>query len=143
MRIILGIVFVLLTGITSANTLDNEESTRVLSDKMIQHFYKKEFQKGIDLAKPYWPLAAVELDNLVNTIKGQWPVVDQRFGEATGTDFIKTEKIGSSFIRYYYLHKFNNHAIYWQVTFYKPENEWKVNNLMYLDTLDPLYERVN
>ncbi|MDT0603097.1 hypothetical protein [Thalassotalea castellviae] len=143
MRIVLGIVFVLLTGITSANTLNNEESTRVLSDKMIQHFYKKEFQKGIDLAKPYWPLAPVELDNLVNTIKGQWPVVDQRFGEATGTDFIKTEKIGSSFIRYYYLHKFNNHAIYWQITFYKPKNEWKVNNLMYLDTLDPLYERVN
>ncbi|MFK3860646.1 hypothetical protein [Pseudoalteromonas rhizosphaerae] len=143
MRVVLGIMFVLFAGFSSANTLNNEESTRVLSDKMIQHFYKKEFQKGINLAKPYWPLADVELDNLVNTIKGQWPVVDQRFGEATGTDFIKTEKIGSSFIRYYYLHKFNNHAIYWQITFYKPESEWKVNNLLYLDTLDPLYERVN
>ena len=143
MRVVLGIMFVLFAGFSSANTLNNEESTRVLSDKMIQHFYKKEFQKGINLAKPYWPLADVELDNLVNTIKGQWPVVDQRFGEATGTDFIKTEKIGSSFIRYYYLHKFNNHAIYWQITFYKPESEGKVNNLLYLDTLDPLYERVN
>ncbi|MCG7584856.1 hypothetical protein [Photobacterium sp. OFAV2-7] len=143
MRVVLGIMFFLFTGVATANSLSDEDSTRVLSDKMVQHFYKKEFQKGIDLAKPYWPAADVELDNLVNTIKGQWPIVDQRYGEATGTDFIKTEKIGSSFLRYYYLHKFSNHAIYWQITFYKPGNEWKVNTLVYLDSLEALYERVD
>jgi len=142
MRVIVGIFLVLFAVSSFGGSLVDEKSTRDLSDKMIQHFFKKEFQKGIDLAKPYWPLADVELDSLVNTINGQWPVVDQRFGEATGTDFIKTEKIGSSFIRYYYLHKFNNHAIYWQITFYKPLNEWKVNNLTYVDTLDVLYEKV-
>ena len=142
MRVLTWMFFVVFSASSFAETLVDEKSTRVLSDKMIQHFFKKEFQKGIDLAKPFWPLAPVELDNLVNTINGQWPVIDQRFGEATSTDFIKTEKIGSSFVRYYYLHKFNNHAIYWQITFYKPLNEWKVNNLKYLDSLDILYERV-
>ena len=50
------------------------------------------------------------------------------------------EKVGKSFILYYYLHKFENHAIYWRFTFYKPNDVWKVNGITYRDDLDFLFE---
>ncbi|PHS11849.1 MAG: hypothetical protein COA86_18865 [Kangiella sp.] len=140
MNKLFGILLLTLVFNVSADTLKNITDTRNLSDKMVKHFILKEFQKGINIAKPYWPLAPVELDSLVNQIEGQWPIVDQRFGKAIDSDFVKKEVIGSSFIRYYYLHKFQKHAIYWQITFYKPKDEWVLNNLLFLDTLDTLFE---
>jgi len=38
--------------------------------------------------------------------------------------------------------KFENHAIYWQFTFYKPKDKWLVNGVQFLDSLDILYETV-
>ena len=117
-----------------------EEEMRSFSDKFMDHVIHKEFKKGFDSAKPYWPLPTVEIDSLVNQIKQQWPMVDQRFGKVVGKEFIKEERIGKSFIRYIYLHKFTNHALYWSIDFYKPKDEWKINSIVYLDTLDTLYK---
>ncbi len=55
-------------------------------------------------------------------------------------ELVQTKKIGKSFVRYIYLHKFEKHAIYWQIDFYKPRKEWKINQITYLDTLNILYE---
>ena len=114
MKLIFGIMLLVVGFNSFANTLKTYADTRELSDKMVEHFIKKEFQKGINIAKPYWPLAPVELDNLVNQVNTQWPIIDQRFGTAISSDFVRKEVIGSSFVRYYYLHKFQKHAIYWQ-----------------------------
>ncbi len=92
------------------------------------------------LAKPYWPLPQAELDNLIKTIEKQWPVVDKRFGQAVGYELATEQNIGGSFLRYYFLHKFKNHAIYWKMTFYKPEENWVVNGVSFKDNLDILYK---
>ncbi len=142
MKKIIVLILVLIANISFAENMKSAEETRNLADKMINKFVKKEFQQGLALAKAYWPLPEVEIDGLANQIKTQWPIVDQRFGKTTGQEFIKKEKIGDSFIRYYYLHKFQNHAIYWKFTFYKPSNKWVVNGVQFLDTLDVLYKTV-
>ena len=128
-------------GLSFSQGMNNVYDTRKLADSMVELFMK-EFQQAIDLAKPHWPLAKVELDGLVNQITGQWPIVDQRFGDAIGSEYVKSEAIGKSFIQYYYLHKFQNHAIYWKISFYKPKDIWVVNNLLFLDKLDPLYSLI-
>lgn len=115
---------------------------RAFADTLMDHFVKAEFQEGLNLAKKYWPIPEVEIDGLANQIKQQWPIVDQRFGQSIEKEFISEKKIGESFIRYYYLHKFENHSIYWQLDFYKPRDLWKVNTLIYLDNLEPLFSTV-
>ena len=124
----------------NAKDLNSASGTKALAEQMMSHYIKKEFTEGMAVAKPHWPLPQVELDNLIKTIETQWPIVDKRFGNAVGYELAQKQKIGDSFIRYYYLHKFNNHAIYWKITFYKPENNWVVNGVSFKDNLDILYK---
>ena len=140
MKKIISISLLFCVGLLFADGFKDESQMRAFSDKFMDNMIQKEFKKGFESAKVYWPLPAVEIDGLVNQIQQQWPIVDQRFGKVVGKEFVKEERIGKSFIRYYYLHKFNNHAIYWRIGFYKAKDEWKINSIDYLDALDNLYE---
>lgn len=126
-----------------AEGFKTEEEARQFSDRLLDHFVAGEFEEGLDAAKPYWPLPPVEVDGMANQITQQWPMIAQRFGKPLSKEFIKKERIGDSFIRFYYLHKFEKHAIYWQVDFYKPVDIWKINSMIFLDSLDFLYEEDN
>ena len=134
------IILTIISFNSFASSFKAESDIRTYSDKLMQQILKEDFDKAFDTVKLYWPMPAVEIDSIVNQIKLQWPMVNQRFGKATGIEFIREERIGKSFLRYYYLHKFNNHAIYWRIDFYKPVNVWKINGVVFLDTLDTLYE---
>ena len=140
MRVWITILILFMAQSVYADALKEISETKSLSDKIMQHFLKEEFTEGLGIAKVYWPLPPVEIDSLANQINTQWVIVRQRFGNPSGMELIKEERIGKSFIRYYYLHKFDNHAIYWRFTYYKPENEWKVNGITYRDDLDFLFE---
>ena len=129
-----------ITGVVQAKELKNQLDTKALADQMVSHFINKEFTEGMAVAKPHWPLPEAELDNLIKKIEMQWPIVDKRFGKAVGQEMVNKQKIGDSFLRYYYLHKFKNHAIYWKITFYKPEKYWVVNGVSFKDNLDILYK---
>lgn len=139
---IIAIILIVAQSV-SAQTLNDIEETRLLSNKIMQHFLKTEFIEGLDIAKGYWPLPPVEIDGLANQISTQWSIVQQRFGKPTGMEFIKEERIGKSFVRFYYLHKFENHAIYWKFTYYKPDKEWKINGITFKDNLDFLFSPKN
>ncbi len=135
------VVFIALLSLPlTAEGLKTVNQTENLAEKLVTMFYAKDFKGGIDAARPYWPLPQSELDGLTTTIISQWVVVENRFGEATGYELIKKEKIGSSFIRYYYLHKFERHAIYWNITFYRPEDLWVINTISFMDDLEILFE---
>lgn len=140
MKFIIGLIFSITSTLTLASPMENIEDTEKLSDEILSLFIKNEFDEGLSKAKPFWPLPEVEIDSLGNQIKTQWPIVQNRFGNPTGFELVRTEKIGKSFVRHYYLHKFQNHAIFWKISFYKPENEWKVNGITFGDTLEALYE---
>ena len=123
-----------------ADGLKSEKEIRAFSDTIMDKFVEEKFQEGFNLAKPHWPIPAIEIDGIVNQINQQWPLVDKRFGKPIDKEFIKEKRIGKSFIRFYYLHKFENHSMYWQYDFYKPHNEWKINKILFLDSLESLYE---
>ena len=138
-KIVTTIIVLLLTTQAVAGQLQSRAETRHLSDKLVNLFLQEKFQVAADSMKPYWPIPEVEIDGLVNQINQQWPLVRQRFGRGVATEFIGEESIGKSFVRYYYLHKFENHAIYWRINYYRPRSEWKINQVVFLDSLDELY----
>jgi len=140
MRNITLILLLIYSGLASTAGFEAEKGTRKFTDELVNQIFKEKFQIAFNSAKPYWPIPVVEIDGIVNQINQQWPIVRQRFGNGVGTEFIGKEGIGNSFLRYYYLHKFENHAIYWRIDFYKPHKEWKINTIVFLDSLDVLYE---
>ncbi|MDX8387322.1 MAG: hypothetical protein R8M46_02165 [Ghiorsea sp.] len=142
MKFITLIFIIFVSQSVSAATFKDISKTKLLSDQIMQHFIKEEFVKGLNIAKNYWPLPPVEIDGLANTINTQWSIVKQRFGTPTGIEFIRKERLGESFIRLFYLHKFENHAIYWVFTFYKPNNEWKINGISFKDDFGFLFKPV-
>ena len=139
MRAWIIVLMIIVTQSASAASLKDISETKSVSNKIMQHFLKAEFVEGLDMAKAYWPLPPVEIDGLANKINTQWGLVQQRFGRPTGIEFIQEERLGKSFVRFYYLHKFENHAIYWKFTYYKPKNEWKINGITFQDNLEFLF----
>jgi hypothetical protein len=139
LRVWVIVLMIISAQSASGASLNEISDTKSLSDKITQHFLKSEFIEGLNIAKMHWPLAPVEIDGLANKINTQWSIVQQRFGKPTGMEFIKEERLGKSFVRFYYLHKFENHAIYWKFTYYKPKDKWKVNGITFRDDLDFLF----
>lgn len=135
-------IFIALLAFITLNAaqLKNSDETLQLADNIMINFVKADFHNGLALAKPYWPLPESEIDGLETKIKDQWPIVERRYGKSTGWEFIKEERIGQSFVRYYYLHKFQHHVIYWRITFYKPIRHWVVNGITFKDDVDILFE---
>lgn len=139
-RVITLLVLVSISTSTLANGFKTQNEAKKFSDRLVEFFVKENFQAGFDTAKPYWPIPAVEVDGSVNQINQQWPLIQNRFGKSLSIEFLKSERLGESFTKHYYLHKFENHAIYWSISFYKPKDLWVINHLIFLDTLDHLYE---
>jgi hypothetical protein len=140
MKKLASLVCLILSTNSFADGFKSIEATKIFADGLMEQFIQKKFSEGLNSTKPYWPIPTIEIDGLANQIDQQWPTVDKRFGKYTGKEFIKSKKIGSSFVRYYYLHKFENHAIYWQIDFYKLNNQWKINSIKFLDAIENLYE---
>src|SRR3970040_3125087 len=89
------------------------EDQKKLSNKAASLLGQEKIVEGFSSFKPYWPLPPVEIDGLINQTNIQWPMVRQRFGKSVGVELVKEYKLGTSFIRYVYLHKFERHAIKW------------------------------
>jgi len=111
-----------------------------LAEQVMDKLNKEELSDGLNLAKKYWVIPDREIDALISTVTRQWKIVNRRFGKYISYELIKTQKISDTFIRYYYLQKFEKHALYWQFTFYKPKDEWYVNKISFKDNMDILFD---
>lgn len=121
-------------------SLPSLAEARKLADRAVASAQRENFDDAYGAVKPYWPLAAVEIDGLANQMRTQWPMVQQRYGKSLATEFIKEEKVGDSFVRYIYLQKFERHALRWIFTFYRPAGEgWLVNGVSWDDGVAELF----
>ncbi len=132
---ILGVI-----NLSAKQVLTSDMDTKLLVQKSAEAFGKGDYEKAINVLREYWPLPAAEVDNLIYQTKSQLELLKNRFGKKVGHDFVKTEKIGDSFIKHIYIAKFEHHALRLSYVFYKPENEWKVNSLHWDDKVKLLFQ---
>ena len=139
---ILSTLFItlLMVQTAAADGIKDIPGTRAVADQIVHFFQNAEFDKGATYSRKYWAMPQLQLDHLANQLKSQWGPMKKEYGESVGTEFIKTTKLRNRFIRYYYLHKFQNHAAYWTVTFYKPVDEWKLNGVLFKTDPSVLFE---
>lgn len=138
--IIVFIASLFIAGSSHAAAIKTEQEAKNLADDFMvaigKGLYKEAFQK----VKPYWPLPEAEIDNLAYTTESQLTMVEGRFGNLNGHEYIQSNRIGTSYVRYIYIQKFTNHATRWLIMFYRPLDEWKINAIMFDDNLETLFD---
>jgi len=121
----------------NAETLQTSQQTKDVCANAVESFSKNQVDESFNILRPYWPLPKEELDNLSYQTKTQLATVSGRFGSSIGSDFIKSQEAGASFIQHTYVVKFEKHALRFVCLFYKPKQDWVVN-AVYWDDQTPM-----
>ena len=122
-----------------AQELSSTNNTKAIAVKATTLIGENKIKEGIQVLKEFWPIPDAEIENLINQTEMQWSMIEKRFGTSIAVDFVREEKVSDVFIRYLFVQKFENHAIRWVISFYKPKETWKVNKVIWDDQIDSLY----
>ncbi|WP_206483505.1 hypothetical protein [Thalassotalea sp. G2M2-11] len=133
MKYVIGITTLLFCLNLNAASINSQEQTKEICGNAVEKFSKNKVSESFDSLRPFWPLPKAELDNLSYQTKSQLDMVSGRFGRILGSDFIKSQIAGTSFVQHTYAIKFEKHALRFVCLFYKPENKWVVNSVYWDD----------
>ena len=140
-KIIIVFIISLSIAVSSyAASLKSENDIKKLADDFMAEISKGSYKEAFNRMKPYWPLPEAEINNLAYQTETQLKMAADRFGELQGSEYIQSNRIGKSYIRYIYIQKFSNHATRWMIIFYRPIDEWKVNVIVWDDKTHQLFE---
>ncbi len=123
-----------------AEPLKSEKDIKKLADDFMSEISKGSYKEGFNMLKPYWPLPETEIINLAYQTESQLKMVADRFGKLLGSEYIQSNRIGVSYIRFIYIQKFANHATRWMIVFYRPIDDWKVNVVVWDDKTHELFD---
>lgn len=138
--IVIAVLLAVVTPcVSDAGDFASLADARKFTDGTVELFREEKIVEAFESMKPYWPLPAAEIEIVANQTNLQWPVVRQRFGQSVGTEFVEQLDGGPSFARFIYLQKFENHAIRWVFTFYKPKDRWVINAVSFDDQINLLF----
>ena len=120
--------------------LESETSTRKVADAFMKKVTSESYKEAFEYLAEFWPLPKEEVMNLAYQTDSQLKMLGNRFGSVLGFEYIGQDKIGDSFMRYLYIQKFEKHATRWMIVFYKPKQEWIVNNVMWDDEAYEIFD---
>ena len=141
MKIIVFTLFLLSSINIHASQLASAKDARNLAKNVMVLVGKGQSNKGLQLFKPYLIIPESEFNVMLNNLKMQQPMIDQRFGKTVGIEYINEEKAGKSFMKITYAQKFEKHAMRWVFYFYKPRNGWVLNTFNTDDKIQLLFSK--
>ncbi|MCW8884987.1 MAG: hypothetical protein OQK12_06985 [Motiliproteus sp.] len=115
------------------------EGSKQLCQQAADAFGAGDPKRSFDILKQHWPLPAQEIDALTYQTESQLKMVESRFGQVLGADFVNTKVAGTSFVRHTYIAKFEKHAVRYMCVFYKPRDHWLVNSVVWDDQTQALF----
>lgn len=134
------ITFFLSFATLIAEPLKTTENTKTFADTIMKQAGKGDFEKAFNHAKKAWDLPEAEVDKLAKLTASQLlETFKPTFGAIVESEFVGKKVVGKSFIKYYYLLKMENRALRWQIVFYKPKDEWKLDNIKWDDQIKQLF----
>lgn len=101
---------------------------------------EEKYEQAFESVGEHWPLPEAEITKLAMLTNKQMESVSERFGKVLGSEFIREDKIGESYIRYVFIQKCENHATRWMFIFYRPKQEWVVNSVKWDDKTEVLFD---
>lgn len=143
MKIVMLFLFFFAATFAYAADLSTEAQTKEVCSSAVKKFAAGEIDAAFESMLPYWPLPKEELMNLGYQSKSKLGMVEDRFGSALGTEFVRTVAVGESLISHVFLIKREKHALRFSCIFYKPKDKWLVNSMNWDDSLKSLFEASN
>lgn len=122
-----------------ASELASTEEAKLLVKNVMTLVGNGDTNKGLQLLKPFLIIPESEFDVMLNNLKLQQPMIDQRFGKTVGVENMGEKIVGNSFMRIAYAQKFEKHAMRWNFYFYKPKSGWVLNTFNTDDKLQLLF----
>lgn len=127
MKIILFLLTLVVSTISSADTLKDKNEAKELAHSVMILVGEGKTIEGLTLTKPYLIIPAHEFEGVLNSLNMQQPIMDQRFGKTIGMELSNIEEMGDSLMLISYIQKFEKHVMRWKFYFYKPNNRWVLN----------------
>jgi hypothetical protein len=122
-----------------AQALRSVDDLRNITHQAMGYVITGEFGAVFDTMAPHWPFSVSELDMLSMQTMTQRSTLGQRFGATMGIDLASEQIVGDSIMRITYIEKLEFHLIRWVFTFYKPDDVWLVNAIVWDDDIDALF----
>ncbi len=132
-------VSIFIASNTYAKDLKTIKQVKSTAIEAINFFGKDKIKEGFSVLRPHWPIPKAEIDNLIYQTESQWDRVKKRFGSTISVEFVRSEKVGNSLVKYLFMHKFEIHIIRWELIFYKSTDTWKLNSLKWDDNIELLF----
>jgi len=136
-KLLLSLLY--LSTMLSADTLKSEKQVEELTKNIMAYVGKGETIKGLDLMVPYLIIPKSEFETTKSQFTMQAPMLENRFGKTLSSEYISTEKVGSSLIKILYIQKFEKHVMYWNFYFYKQKDNWMLNTFRSNDKIELLF----
>lgn len=140
MKYVLLIWALLFSSISAADTLKDKEAAKDLVLSIMKLVGKGEVENGLKLAKPYLIIPDHEFEGVLNTLKMQAPVIEQRFGKTLGMEFSQIQEVGDSLMLIMYIQKFEKYMMRWKFYFYKPSDGWVLNTFNTDDQIQLMFQ---
>lgn len=136
---LIGLLFVVGSSFGIA-ALKTEQECKSFAKEVMSLVGKENYEQAFDILGQHWPLPEEELANFARLTQSQMEGVSERFGKVLGSELVREDKIGESFIRYIFIQKCENHATRWMIVFYRPQEEWVVNSVKWDDSTEVLFD---
>lgn len=140
MKYIIGMLLILICDISTAETLKSKEAAKELALSVMKLVGKGEVEKGLKLTEPYLIIPKHEFEGVLNSLKMQAPMIEQRFGKTLGMEYSHTQEVGDSLMLVMYIQKFEKHMMRWKFYFYKPKEGWVLNTFNTDDQIQLMFQ---
>jgi hypothetical protein len=133
-------LLLLISTAAGAATLESKEAARKLTDQVMAKVGGGEIEAGLLLLKPYAVIPDAQFSVMVDNVKLQLPVMQQRFGKVIGSEFILERSAGESLLKIVQIQKFEKHAMRWNFLFYSADGKWVLNACTFDDKLQSVFD---
>ena len=139
MRLAVLAICALASGLAAAGELTTQQQTQNICQSAAVKFAAGDIDGAFQALVPYWPLPKEEIEAIGYQSKTQMGMVAGRFGQPINAEYVRTETAGTSLIKHIFLIKHTKHALRMSCVFYKPENTWLVNSVVWDDKPQELF----
>jgi len=136
-RVVLIVLYLAVGSLYPIGAYASDGKTRDHSEKLMGEFTADTFNEEFRFLEKY--LSPKLAEDLRTQLKGVWNDSDQV--RAVEYELISKEKLGKSFVQYYYLLKFDTGALYVLLRYYNVRDNWIIQKVKYGDDYEFLFEK--
>lgn len=128
-------LFFLLIAITIKTSAQPVKTPEMLTDSFFIMLSKGSIDKALDYVvstNPYMMQAKETVDNIKVKLQKSLPLIGKFYGQ----DLYSKKEIGPNYVYLKYILRYDRQPFIMTFVFYKPDNAWKLQNILFEDKPD-------